>query len=310
MSDNVVKEKKYNDACIKLFEFLKMLYDGEVDYKWVIDHFSDGNYDGTSNTHVTLNKYLNAMKIFGIRVKKVQNKYILQSPLYKIDFTNNDIKSIVSLKNASKLLPKGKYKASFDKFVHDLEIRFDESAQNSMEIFENAINSNLKFNNTDITKQIQLCEKYCRENHKLEIIYNDETGNEYNLLCSPVEVTYVKRKVCLKALGNNGNRVYEIPIELIKSIKQLPSSSSTKGLPMTVLFRIKGRLALNYKMRDDERLEQLEADGSKLIVNKNEDLNNLLKRLMRYGTQCEIISPKFLREEMMELINKTLSNYQ
>lgn len=31
---------------------------------------------------------------------------------------------------------------------------------------------------------------------------------------------------------------------------------------------------------------------------------------MRYGTECEIISPKFMREEMIELINKTLANYQ
>lgn len=47
-----------------------MLYEGDVDFKKVLDLFSDGNYDGTSNTHVTLNKYLNALKIFGVKVKK------------------------------------------------------------------------------------------------------------------------------------------------------------------------------------------------------------------------------------------------
>ena len=34
--------EKYNDACIKLFEFLKMLYQGDVEFKRVINHFSDG----------------------------------------------------------------------------------------------------------------------------------------------------------------------------------------------------------------------------------------------------------------------------
>ena len=54
--------EKYNDASIKLFEFIKMLYEGDVEFHKVLEHFSDGNYDGTSNTHVTLNKYLNALK--------------------------------------------------------------------------------------------------------------------------------------------------------------------------------------------------------------------------------------------------------
>ena len=30
---------------------------------------------------------------------------------------------------------------------------------------------------------------------------------------------------------------------------------------------------------------------------------------MRYGRECEILSPKFLKEEMIERINKTLENY-
>ena len=81
-------------------------------------------------------------------------------------------------------------------------------------------------------------------------------------------------------------------------------------MPTTIVFRIKNRLARNYKLRDWERLDKIEGDGSHVIVNKNEDLNNLLKRIMRYGTECEIISPKFMREEMIELINRTLAKYQ
>ena len=111
-------------------------------------------------------------------------------------------------------------------------------------------------------------------------------------------------------MGNNGNRVYEIPVEDIKSVKQVSDSVSPLSVPMTVVYRIKNRLALNYKLRDNENLDKIEDDGSKIIINKGEDLNNLLKRLMKYGTECELVSPKFMREEMIELINKTLSNYK
>ena len=51
-------------------------------------------------------------------------------------------------------------------------------------------------------------------------------------------------------------------------------------------------------MRDWERLDKIEADGSQIIVNKSEDLEQLVTRIMRYGTECEICSPKFLREEI------------
>ena len=49
-----------------------MLYDGDVEFADVIELFSDGNYDGTSNTHVTLNKYLNESKKIARQIPHVQ----------------------------------------------------------------------------------------------------------------------------------------------------------------------------------------------------------------------------------------------
>lgn len=302
--------EKYNDSCVKLFEFIKMLYDGEVEFKKVLNHFSDGQYDGKSNTHVTLNKYLNAMRIFGIKVKKINGKYHMLSSLYKIKFDLNDMKSIQILKEAGNILPNGQNKTNFEDFIKKIEIRYDESAQSIEQINENTQNLHLSFYHSEMVEQVKQCEKYCQDKLKLEIIFTNEKGEEINILCSPLEQIYQKRKICLKVLGNNGSRVYEIPIENIKSIKQLPVSTSTQSIPTTVVYRIKNRLARNYKLRDWERLDKIESDGSHIIVNKNEDLNLLLKRLMRYGTECEICSPKFLKEEMIERINATLENYE
>ena len=300
--------EKYNDSCIKLFEFIKMLYQEDVEFKKVIDHFSNGQYDGTSNTHVTLNKYLNAMKIFGIKVKKINKKYHMLSSIYKIKFNSNDIKSINLLKEAADVLPEGKNKSCFESFIKSLEMRYDESAQSLEQVTNTTKNLYLDFYHSEMVQQVKQCEKYCQDKQKLEIIFTNDKEEEINLLCSPLETTYQKRKICLKVLGNNGSRIYEIPIENIKSIKQLPVASSAQSIPTTVVYRIKNRLARNYKLRDWERLDKIESDGSHVIVNKNEDLNIILQRLMRYGRECEILSPKFLKEEMIERINKTLEN--
>lgn len=302
--------EKYNDACIKLFEFIKMLYQGDVEFKDVINHFSDGKYNGKSNTHVTLNKYLNTMRIFGIKVKKSNHKYKMLSSLYKLKFNIEDLRSIKLLKKAGELLPEGVTKNDFENFIHSLEIRYDESAQNILLVEKNLANMDLRFANSEITEQFKYCAKLCNDKLKLEIIFENDKGEELNLLCSPIEQVYQKRKLCLKVLGNNGSRVYDIPVDSIKSIKQLPLSSSSQSIPTTVVYRIKNRLTKNYKLRDWERLDKIEQDGSHIIVNKNEDLNLLTNRLMRYGTECTIISPKFLKEEMVQRINKTLENYK
>ena len=302
--------EKCNDACIKLFTFIKMLYEGDVEFKKVIELFSDGNYDGTSNTHVTLNKYLNALKIFGVKIKKSHGKYHMLSALYKLKFTLEDLKSITILKEAGNMLPDGKTRNDFEEFLRKLEMRYDESAQSCAQIADNTKNWHLSFYHSEMVEQVKQCQKYCQDKQKLEIIFSNEKGEELNLICSPLEQTYVKRKICLKVMGSSGSRVYEIPIENIKSIKQLPVASSAASIPTTVVYKIKNRLAKNYKLRDWERLDKIESDGSHIVVNKNEDLDLLLTRIMRYGSECEICSPKFLREEMVEKINATLSNYE
>lgn len=302
--------EKYNDACIKLFEFLKMLYENDVEFEKVLDHFSEGNYDGTSNTHVTINKYLNALKIFGVKIKKIDRKYKLINSFYELDLNQNDFKSIVLLENYLELLPNGKKRNNLSQFLKNLQIRYNDTIQNLRAVNNNTQNLYLSFCHSEIVEQIKLCEKYCQDKQKLEIIYINNTNEEINLICSPIELVYEKRKICLRTVGNNGSRIHEIPIEQIRSIKQLPTTTSNMAIPTTVVYKIKNRLAKNYKLRNWERLDNIETNGNKIIINKDEDLNLLLRRLMRYGKECEIISPKFLRYEMIELINKTLENYQ
>ena len=302
--------QKYNDACIKLFQFLIMLYEGDVEFKKVIQHFSEGSYDGTSNTHVILNKFLNALKIFGIKIKKVKHHYTLQSPICKINFSNEDLKGFSILEKACEDLPDGKTKKELSGFLRALRIRFDDASRNNLEALGNNQTMDMEFSNAEMVEQVKKCKKYCEEDYKLEIIYVNDDGEKINVICSPQEVEYIKRRICLIAIGNNGNRNYEIPIEAIKSLKQTNSKASEKSIPTTILYRIKNRLAKNYKMRDWERLEKLEANGSKVIVNQGEDLNLLLARLMKYGRECEVVSPKFFKEEMLNRINKTLSNYK
>ena len=81
-------------------------------------------------------------------------------------------------------------------------------------------------------------------------------------------------------------------------------------MPMTIIYKIQGRLAKSYNLKENERLIEVKEDGSLIIANNNEPYDKLLKRLIRYDYCCVIERPKFIKERMMEMINDTLKNYE
>lgn len=293
-----------------MFQFLKLLTQGPVDFNVVLDIFSDETTEGKSNPHVALNKYLNTLKIFGIKVQKKQNKYYLLSSPYKINLNADDLTSLNIIKNTLELLPNGKHKKNIETFIKNLEIRFSEETQATAKAINSTQNLDYTFNFSELKEQIKQCEEYCQQNHKLEITYTDIKGKLNHIICSPVELKYQKRKICICVNIQNEGRIVEIPIDNIKSINQLPSTNNNQITTTTITFKLKNRLAQNYKLREWERIEKFEPNGDIIVVNKNEDQDLLLRRLMRYGNSCVILYPKFIKERMLELINKTLENYK
>ena len=301
---------KYNDSCIKMFEFLKLLTQGPVDFKDVIEIFSDEKTAGKSNPHVTLNKYLNTLKVLGLKIKKKQNKYYLLNFPYKISLDTNDIKSLSLIKQASELLPKGKTKKNIDSIIKSIEIRLSESTQAIEKTMSTTENIDYSFIHDEIKDQIKRCEHYCQEHQKLEILYTTIKGEQETIKCSPIEIKYEKRKVCLTVNVQSQSKIVDIPLEQILKIKQLPNATTQQIVSTTIVYKLKNRLAKNYKLRAWERSDGLDSNGNLIVINKNEDQDQLLARLMRYGEECTIESPKFFKEKMLELINQTLENYK
>ena len=64
---------KYNEACIKVFDMLKLLSNGTAKYSDIIDLFNGSENSDNAGANVILNKYLNTLKIFGINIYKSKN---------------------------------------------------------------------------------------------------------------------------------------------------------------------------------------------------------------------------------------------
>ena len=124
---------KYNEACIKVFDMLKLLSNGTAKYSDIIDLFNGSENSDNAGANVILNKYLNTLKIFGINIFKSKNIYYLQNSIFSFNLDNKDIRMLKKLKNASGILQNHKQKEIFDRFIKDLELRLTRAAKEALD---------------------------------------------------------------------------------------------------------------------------------------------------------------------------------
>lgn len=302
-------KKKLNDGCLKIFRLLLLLYEDKADYESVIEIFKDdlNEEQSINNIQVVLNKYINALKVFGVKIRKVKNKFKLESSLYSIKFSEDDIKSIVILQNSVENFPDKNISQDIKDFIRILMFRMDNESKNKLNNINNLYDFSFYYSN--LRAQIEQCEQLCKEKFLTTIIYL-KNNKEIKCKCTPKEVLYDSKNVYLRVYDMAKRENIDISISNILSVVKLPQIANSTELTTTVVYKLKNRLARTYKVKENEYSDGYDEDGNLTIINKNEPFDKLLKRLMRYTYNCEIISPKTLRNEMIQLINDTLDNYK
>ncbi len=302
--------EKYNEACLKIFEMLKLLSKGTAHYNEIIDIFSTDENSPNAAAPVILNKYLNTLKIFGINIYKSKNVYHLQNSFFSLNLDKNDIKVLQLMKSSGLILTNFKQKELYDSFINDIEMRLTSA---SREMLYSANDKNNIRRSEYFVKYrdiIEKCETYCFENQKLEISFTLDR-KEYKVICHPREITYINKKAYLSVFNHLSRQIFDVPVDAITSIKQMPVISGGREVPMTVVYKIRNNLAKAYRLREWETTDgKIDEDGWLTIVNNNENFDVLIKRLMRYDVSCQVVSPKSFRERMISTLDDTLANYQ
>ena len=302
--------KKLNEGCLKIFQLLELLYEDKADYDSVISIFKDEFADqSTNNIQVILNKNMNALKVFGIKVIKENNKYKMLSSLYSMPFTLDDLKAISIITNSIKEFPDEEIDKNILSFINNIQFRMGNEDKNTLNNLSQNRNYDFSFYYSNIKDQVEQCQKICKEGFIINVFYISK-GQEISCKCTPQEVLYDTKNAYLKVYDTISRQNLEIPVTNILSIAKLPQIAKKVEMTTTVVYKLKNRLAQTYKLKETETSEGLNANGELIVINKGEPFDKLLQRLMRYSYNCEIVSPKNLREEMIKLINKTLNNYK
>ena len=301
---------KYNEACIKVFDMLKLLSNGTARYRDIIELFTSSEKSENAAANVILNKYLNTLKIFGINIYKSKNVYYLQNSFFSINLDENDAKIFCLLNSAKDYLTSPKQQEIFDKFLKSIEMRLTKT---SKEMVDTENLELAKINSTEYLNKyrdiISKCEVCCYENQKLELSFRQD-NKDYKVICSPRELTFKNGKAYLSVFNHLSRQIFDIAVDTITSMRQMPVISKGNEVSVTVVYKIGNDLAKSYCLKEWETCDGTpDKNGWLTIVNHNEDFDVLLKRLLRYGNNCVVVSPKTFRESMITAIDDTLKNY-
>jgi len=302
--------EKYNDSCIRIFALIDLFIEGTANFSDVIKLFANNDGSISQKSNVILNKYMNTLEIFGIKVKKIKNKYYLQSTPFSISLNEEDLYAVSLIKSVLSILPAGKNRTATEKFIKELEKHYDINTKNLSKVVDSTRNFDLSFYFQKFKSQIKECETLCEAGKKIELCYTDIDKFSQNIICVPQEVIYMNDSVCFNVYNTLTRQNINVPIADIKYVRKLNIEAEKSKNCTTVIFKLKGDLIKRYKLREWEHSEGIDEKGWMTVVNSGEDFNSLATRLFKYDENCVVVSPKYLKVRLQKMIDKTLKNYE
>lgn len=297
---------KTSQAAYRTLEILKSLAEKPLSSQELLEHVEKAT-DKNFRKEMVL-KYINTIKLLGIDIKKEGNKYYLDKSLECIDFSKKDLSIFAFIQKYINKINHDDYKNNIIESLQIIEKNFSEK---TISLYKgNKIRAYLPNKPLSIKDEnIKQYERYCKDELKVKIVYQCENSQKQKeFLLSPLKIIYKKGNAILIGYDSKNNEYKEFLVENILYAEQTPQKfiQSSSG---SVLFKLKNRLAKSYVLKNNEIL--LESGSDFIIVsNKKEDKDQLLRRLLRYFDQCEILYPKSYRTSLLEMIDAMEKNYE
>lgn len=299
--------KKYNKTALRVLEILKTLLHSSMSYDDIFAALDEEQkYFDCVYTKGVLQKYFNTFRLIGFDVLKKDKKYFAVDKNKSIEFSNSDFEQLVLLENFVEYSSNLRYKKSFYNFTSILSRYIPKNEIDSYNLTQN-VKKITTFIDSRYKIIITKLEKYIQDGLKLKIEYNADKQT-----IAPKQIVYSQDKVYLLAYSQTTNQNRKFDITKIKIISQTPQKTCENYSLKTVVFKLYGRLAKTYVLKENEKIIQ-EGNFVKdeiIVSNNSEDIDFLLRRLLRYKDNCEILQPKDVKQKFLNLINDIEKIYE
>lgn len=279
---------KRNLSSMQVLKTLQVLLEGNYTMNELTKKLNEDEETPVFN-HSVISKYINTCRYIGIEIPKIQNKYYVASLPFGLNLNIRDIE----------LLEKMQIVAT------------ETLTEKSVKMFQNFLDKLSKYSNKHIIKTdiktpqitLELFDRAIQEKRKINIIFRMKS----NLTCIPLGIVENKGKTFLNVSFNDKEKLYSL--DSIIGIEVLSQRFVKNYSGQVVVYNLTGNLAKRYELRENEQFISKEKE-SITISNKGENKEILFSRLLRYDTCCEILHPKHYREEMKQILDDMLKNYE
>lgn len=308
--NNLNFEKDNESAAYRVFETLKLLMQKPASTCEIIQYLESINPDNKRFSNVAIHKYLNTLKFSGIDIIKVANRYQVKKLPFILDLTEENLYAIALMQKCSRSMHEEALAEALNELLYQVKIRMKKETINKYNEIETSIEMKCKDLSEELIRKIKECEKLCKDSLKLKITYKKDS-KEYTINCVPIELKHQEDKIYFSVFNLASYNMIDIRCEDLIKIEQFPTKvNSEKIVPTTTMFKLFGKLAQRYELRNGEISQGYDEKGALVVISRQEDKDILLKRLMHYGGLCEVISPAMHRLQIQTLIDETLANYK
>lgn len=281
-------DSKINIASYRCLQTLLYLFEQNMSMKELVNILDQDGY-GEFNNFIA-SKYINTCKSCGMDIQKIDGKYTLLNFPFGAKISQDDAELIFEIKQNSELVKSDKTEKCIKSLVDKLHLTYYKSA--------NGLKSSKNY------KIIKLFEKSLCAKSEIELLYySGETKRGL-----PVDIYTKDGKIFFKVKFDCETSEID-PDEILNITLTNKSVRKTKVEQSGIVFELTGKLAKRYQPRENEQIIKFKKNGNIVVLNKYEEPNILLHRLMRYDSLCKVLKPDVYAEEMKNMIERTLNNY-
>lgn len=286
----------------KIIKILNIMTKNPVSIDEILSTFEN---EGIFIERETISKYFATLRNAGCNIQKKRNKFYINFPA--LHFSQCDFSTLAEFqKTISTLNSKNNY-SYFLKFLDKLFALCPKSDIDNYNIaYKKCLTEKSFLDEKTVEKyknKIEIFSEFINNTpQKVKIIYEEK---RYNI--TPLNFRYYKNSISLLAYDNNKNVNKNFLLDKITSITRIPSISANTEFGLATTFKLKGRLKNTYILKEGET--GMARGDYMLVTNKTEDKNELFNRLLKYGTNCEILYPKSDRENFLNLIKRLRAGF-
>jgi predicted DNA-binding transcriptional regulator YafY len=300
------ERRQINVSAFRPIYLLRLL--SQTNYIFFADldtHFLNHPMIGRTVSRETINHYVNTLEMAQYQISRTEKfghdvLKLRESPIEPV-LTEEEMCLLSAVFDILAKGPLKSYYSDFNTLVNQLfRVPADYLPGNP---FSDALPIIAK--DAENTPLLECLERYCQEGQLLEISYETAKNGYVVKLIEPHQVICVGKQLYL--VGNDPKTAKKIRYEIkrIRSHKQYPTKNRNLSLKTTVVFKLTGRLAKSYRPYTGEVVS--EKDGCLLVDHATEEPEYLLKRLLKYGSLCEVISPDSACQQMLQMVQHLIS---